>query len=456
MATKDFMPVLFMVLFGFVTFNIVVNFLLLVLQKKRIYKVLSVFWPSVLMVFLLQSKYQVDPFSIALTYSATFVPMTVFSMIGFEAIGRKFPLRQYMMFYALTYPLFYLLYNMGTDFSVYAMPFCVATAAPLVHTFIYLLIVDRDRTTKLQKLLGCLFMIMPIHCINFALFRMVEGAQLWGWLVAYALYDALAVLLPSIALEEANLHENVRLQRLVNERTSKLSQTLKDNEGLLRVLLHDIANPLMVMKHFLGKITPKNGEDVAMAKISKSIDALEDILTQVKNRYNQKNNNGPRLDLKPVSLDECFKEVSFMFAQSLERKRISLKFNNELKGSTKVLAEKASLTHSVLSNLVSNGLKFSSPDTEIHITAKEDTGGVVLEVRDSGPGIPQEVIDSLMTDTQVASSEGTNGESGNGFGLSIVKSYVESYGGEIRFESPHLAPYYPGRGTNVQITLDRA
>lgn len=163
------------------------------------------------------------------------------------------------------------------------------------------------------------------------------------------------------------------------------------------------------------------------------------------------------LNLKPVALDECFREVSFMFAQSLEKKRISLKFNNQLSNKTKVLAEKASLTHSVLSNLVSNGLKFSAPDSEIEITAKESaTGSVILEIKDRGPGIPQDVIDSLMSESTVLSSEGTSGEQGNGFGLSIVKSYVESYGGEIQFQSKHLAPYYLQQGTNVQITLDRA
>lgn len=456
MTQAQFMPILFKVLFGFVLLNMLVNFLLLWVHKKRMYKLLALFWPAVLLTFILQGMSQEDPFLIALAYSFTLVPMTIFAKIGLEVTGRKLPWKGLAAIYSLSFPCMLFLYQAGTSFTAYSMPFALATAAPLVYTWWHLLVVDRRQTTRLQKVLGAVMFIMPFHCINFSLFRMDEPTQLWGWLVSYALYDTLAILLPSIALEEAKLHENEKLQKLVEERTLKLRQSLKDNEGLLKVLLHDISNPLMVMKYYSEKDTSETfSEEDRLKKMVKSQDAIEMIISQVKQQYLVQKGQYP-LPLKPVALEECFNEVSFIFAQSMEKKRVSLKFHSQLSPSTMVLADKSSLTHSVLSNLVSNGLKFSSPDSEIEITAREQSNSVILEVRDKGPGIPQDVIDRLMNDSEVISTEGTLGETGTGFGLSIVKSFVQSYGGEIEFESSHLPGYQQVQGTNIRISLDRA
>ncbi len=306
MTTKDFMPILFSVLFAFVAFNMLVNFTLLLLKRNRIYKVLSVFWPSVLLAFIFQSQFQAEPLSIALAYSANYMPMAVISMIGFEALGRKYPLKHYLILCALSYPFVFLLHAQGYGFTVYALPVSLVTLVSLAHTFLYLSVIDRKKSTKLQKLLGVVVLLMGLHSINFAVFRLDPDSQLWGWMVAYALYDFLAILLPSIALEEANLHENERLQRLVQEKTAKLSLSLKQNEDLLRVLLHDIANPLSAMRYFVGTITPREEQEVVVSKITRSVQAMEEILSQVKMSYMQ--NKKPFNLLKPVALDERSKD----------------------------------------------------------------------------------------------------------------------------------------------------
>jgi signal transduction histidine kinase len=449
-----FMPILFKVLFGFIILNMVVNFILLAIKKERMYQLLSIFWPVVLCVFILQSSFQEGFLSITLAYGATVIPMTVFSMIGFEAVGRKFPLKSYVAYYILAFGFTLLIYKDGIGFTSLAMPLSIATATPLAHTFIYLLLVDRKKTTRMQKLLGVIFLVMPIHCINFALFRMAE-TQIWGWLVAYALYDTIAILLPSIALEKANMNENQRLQNLVTEKTSELSQSLKDNEALLKVLLHDVSNPLMVLKYYTSKFegsTPQ--EKTNLEKIKKSLGAMEDILVQVKESYRKKLAQDT-IKLSPVLLEECFKEVSFMFAPALEKKNVTLQIHNELSPRTLVLADKASLTYSVLSNLISNSLKFSYPNSEIEILVTEDSRFVYLDVKDYGPGIPQEVIQNLISDTSIVSTQGTSGEVGTGFGLSIVKSYVDSYGGQIEFTANYILTHPEAHGTSIRITLEK-
>ena len=454
MTVENFMPILFKVLFAFIIINMLVNFILLLTKKLRIYKLLAIYWPVVLIVFVMQSIFQTGNLPVTLAYSVSVISMSIFAMIGFEVLGRKFPTKNYVIYYLIFYPVTFFFDRMGFSFSTIAMPFAIATATPLIHTSYYLLYVDRHRSTRLQKFLGGIYFLMSIHCINFALFRMDPGAQLWGWLVAYALYDCLAILLPSIALEEANMTENGRLQNLVDERTAELNRTLKENESLLKVVLHDISSPLMTLRFYLSfiKTNPENEQLIEKAKKSQS--AMEKIILEIKNIYGMKNKKS-RAHLKPVGIEECFNEVSFIFAQKLEKKNIALIFNNNLSPETKVLADQTTLTHSVLSNLVSNGLKFSFPNTVIHVTATEDQNCVFLEVKDQGPGIPEKLIKSILLNEELESSEGTAGEFGSGYGLSIVKSFVDSYGGHIEFDSKYVHTHPEEHGTKIRITLDR-
>lgn len=454
MTVENFMPILFKVLFAFIIINMLVNFILLLTKKLRIYKLLAIYWPFVLLVFVMQSIFQTGDLAVTLAYSVSLISMSIFAMIGFEVLGRKFPLKNYALYFLAFFPVTFVLERMGFGFTVIAMPLSIATATPLLHTCYYLLFVDRRRSTRLQKFLGGIYFLMAIHCINFALFRMDPGAQLWGWLVAYALYDCLAILLPSIALEEANMTENSRLQNLVDERTAELNRTLKENESLLKVVLHDISSPLMTMRFYLSfiKTNPENEQIIEKARKSQS--AMEKIILEVKNIYGMKNKKS-RAHLKPVAIEDCFNEVSFIFAQKLEKKNIKLIFNNNLSPDTKVLADQTTLTHSVLSNLVSNGLKFSSPNTAIHVTASEENNCVILEVKDQGPGIPENLIKRVLLNEELESSQGTEGEFGSGYGLSIVKSFVDSYGGHIEFKAKYVHSDPNDHGTNIRITLDR-
>jgi signal transduction histidine kinase len=455
MTADNFMPILFKVLMAFIVINMIVNFILLMSKRLRIYKLLAIYWPTLLILFILLATFQTGKLQVILAYSFSVISMSIFAMIGFVVLGRKFPVRNYALYYLTIYPITFLLHWAGYGFTTVAMPFAIATATPLLHTAYYIHVIDRKKSTRLQKVLGGSYFLMAIHCINFALFRMDPGAQLWGWLVAYALYDTLAVLLPAIALEEANMSENERLQNLVTEKTSELNKTLKENENLLKVVLHDLSGPLMTMRFYLWYLRPTPENEELIEKAKKSQDAMEKIIQEIKNIYGLKNKKD-RSHLRPVAILDCFNEVSFIFSQKLEQKKINLVFKNELLSGTTVLADQTTLTHSVLSNLVSNSLKFSFPNSCIHVHAKEEDQSVILEVKDQGPGISSSVINSILKEQQLESSEGTSGEIGSGLGLSIVKTFVDSYGGRLEFDSRYVDTHPQEHGTSVRIILAKA
>jgi signal transduction histidine kinase len=98
----------------------------------------------------------------------------------------------------------------------------------------------------------------------------------------------------------------------------------------------------------------------------------------------------------------------------------------------------------VLSNLISNALKFTPAGGKITLHGERDVAGARLCVADSGSGIPASALESIF---ERFSQAGDHGRSGLGLGLYISRCLVEAHGGRIWAESR------PGAGSRVCVTL---
>lgn len=102
----------------------------------------------------------------------------------------------------------------------------------------------------------------------------------------------------------------------------------------------------------------------------------------------------------------------------------------------------------VLSNLLNNAAKFTPEGGLIEVRARTETGQVVLQVRDSGVGIPASMLDHVFeVFTQVDRSL-ERSQGGLGIGLSLVKGLVELHGGQVQVNSEG-----ENQGTEFIITL---
>ena len=94
------------------------------------------------------------------------------------------------------------------------------------------------------------------------------------------------------------------------------------------------------------------------------------------------------------------------------------------------IADPVRLTQ-VLDNLVTNALKYGGP--HVHVTARRDGDSVHLDVTDDGPGIPEELVDTLF-DAYVHGSL-SHHVGGSGLGLLIVRQLCEAMSGTIAYDS---------------------
>jgi PAS domain S-box-containing protein len=102
--------------------------------------------------------------------------------------------------------------------------------------------------------------------------------------------------------------------------------------------------------------------------------------------------------------------------------------------------------HQVVGNLLDNAVKFTPRDGQITLTARLKNSSVVVEVRDSGRGIPTREQARLFEPYQRLQGDGRQ-HGGIGLGLSLSKMFVELHGGEIWVRSR------PGRGSTFGFSL---
>ncbi|HID62957.1 MAG TPA: GHKL domain-containing protein, partial [Anaerolineae bacterium] len=104
----------------------------------------------------------------------------------------------------------------------------------------------------------------------------------------------------------------------------------------------------------------------------------------------------------------------------------------------------------VFINLLDNAVKYCPEGSEVQVRLRTDAEGIVVEVADNGPGIPEEDLPYIFEKMYRVEKEGTRAVEGSGLGLSIVKRIVELHGGQVAVEST------VGKGTTFRISLPLA
>jgi two-component system OmpR family sensor kinase len=86
-----------------------------------------------------------------------------------------------------------------------------------------------------------------------------------------------------------------------------------------------------------------------------------------------------------------------------------------------------------LHNLVDNALKFSEPGDRIEVRAFEDGSSVVVEVADTGPGIPADELPHVWE--ELFRGKGARGVQGSGLGMALVRAIIERHNGRLALRS---------------------
>ncbi|MET3878753.1 ATP-binding protein [Chitinophaga sp. OAE865] len=275
-----------------------------------------------------------------------------------------------------------------------------------------------------------------------------------SYLLAAIIFSVLTILIlfllwKNLRRSYKNVKELTTLNRQVEEKNRETQETLKaleqshqDNTRIMKVVAHDLRNPVGAITSLCELMLQENhhsNEDRSMLEMIRSagqsaIHLISDLLHYTV-QY--------ELKKEPVELNELMHYcVDMMQLRATEKQqRIQLQTTHIM---ISINREKI---WRVFSNLLSNAIKFSPGNTLIRITTTTAPDHVVVAVSDQGIGIPDEMKSKIFDLFTEAKRPGTGGERPYGMGLAIAKQISEAHGGSIWFESS------PGEGTTFYVKL---
>ena len=209
---------------------------------------------------------------------------------------------------------------------------------------------------------------------------------------------------------------------------------------------HDLRSPLQVIQtsaELIGRLGEVNREqrreiEHIMAIVRRISDLIQDLLDIGRIEA------GVGMDVEPCAIDVIIAKAAGTCRALAGVK--GLEFIVDVPRTLPLVPGNALRLDQVITNLVTNAIKFT-PQGSVSVTAREKDGWVVLEVQDTGIGIPTEDQERLFQKFYRVRSPDTHGIQGTGLGLAIVRSIVEAYGGQIGLES------FPRLGSTFTVRL---
>lgn len=255
-----------------------------------------------------------------------------------------------------------------------------------------------------------------------------------------------------VILRDINLRKKVENELKNREQELIMSnETLKqqnwEKDMFISILSHDLIGTLGNSKQIIQMLKAK---DKSWPQREKFIDQLinntetsYELLTKLV-EWGKASLGKTKPSFVCFSIKRIFDDICTIYNPQLNQKNINMQ--KDCPCDLTIYADE-SMIETILRNLVKNAIKYTNPKGKIILMATQKNGYVEISVKDNGIGISKEKKDVLFSLSNVLSTKGTQGETGTGLGLQIVKEYIKIHGGEIWVESEQ------NKGTKITFTI---
>jgi histidine kinase len=219
-----------------------------------------------------------------------------------------------------------------------------------------------------------------------------------------------------------------------NQMTSQLQQVESMRRQLIGDVAHELRTPLTAIKGSMEALLDKKlpDSDETYQQIYLEADRLNSLVYDLQ-ELSRVEAGAYDLQIQPMELASLTKILAKRFDHQFEEKQVRLTI--ELPADLPpVLADEERVLQ-VLSNLISNALRYTPSDGEVTLSSTLRGNQVHTTVKDTGIGIPHEHLPHIFTRFYRVDKSRSRQAGGSGIGLTIARHLVESHGGHIWVES---------------------
>ena len=252
---------------------------------------------------------------------------------------------------------------------------------------------------------------------------------------------------------------SAELERKVKDRTEELARAndaLREadrrKDEFLATLAHELRNPLAPIRNALEilRLANDTGDTVRRQRermerqVAQLIRLVDDLLD-----VSRVTNGKLRLTIETLSVQEVIEAALDMSRPQIEAAKLALTVDVPAEP-VRLAGDRVRLTQ-VFTNVLNNAAKFTEPGGHVWVSAVPSAGRVAVTVRDTGVGIPADVLPVVFAlFTQVDRSLNRS-QGGLGIGLALVRRLVEMHAGTVVAHSDG-----PGTGATFTVTLPTA
>lgn len=356
------------------------------------------------------------------------------AMIFFVFLNRNKDTKKYMLFWSATFTVVNTYLLLITTYAQFKLPYTLGLLCGPI--FYFLMIVSEARYFFPALLM--VIILPPFFRENFETHSSFPFISFYFFVVFTHLFAFIG-----IYYRFKTLLKNKWQEHLIEDQRAKLLASNQLNRSLIRVVSHDIVNELQInvgTVHMIQKkLKADIGEEELKELLNQKLDNINkasltalNIVTSLRD-WEAVRSGKVSMTLESLCLKDVLDSSLYLYQDKLLKKEITMEYTGD--PSLKFISDPQIFKDHIFKNILTNAIKFTPKGKTITFDCQKIESNVCISCIDEGIGIPNHMIVDLFDPYKPTERQGTEGEKGTGFGLPVVKEYVELLGGKIKVES---------------------
>jgi signal transduction histidine kinase len=235
-----------------------------------------------------------------------------------------------------------------------------------------------------------------------------------------------------------------QLARTFDRMAGRIETLLAAERRLLLDISHELRSPLARLGVAIELARTGENLDSALNRIQKESDRLNALVGQLL-QVTRAEGDPSLLRRDPLPLDELVQQLVDESGIEAAAHGCRLKYE---KRATAMVEGDPELLRRAIENVIRNAIRYSPPESTVEVSLARQNGNAVVDVRDQGPGVPEEALPRLFDAFYRVDSDRNRTSGGIGLGLSIARRALELHKGAIRARNAH-----PGLEVELQLPV---